>query len=439
MNITVIGTGYVGLVTGACLAYLGMNVLCMDRDENKIAMLKNLDIPIYEPGLEEIVRDTALSGHLSFTTSINEAVKFSDAIFIAVGTPTLPGNIPDTSYVIEAAKEIAVNMNRHKVIITKSTVPVGTGQIIRKEIESLLHERKKDIDFDIVSNPEFLREGSAVKDFMKPDRIVIGAETQRAIDIMKKIYSIHISLEVPFLITNIETAEMIKYASNGFLASKISFINEIANMCELCNADIKTVSKAMGLDTRIGNSFLNPGPGYGGSCFPKDTKAMLYIGKRIGYIPRIIKSAVKVNENQRLITLKKVKTLLGDLKGKTITILGTAFKAGTDDIRESPAVYAIKTLLKEGCLIKVYDPKALENTKKELYGMENIEYHSDLYQSTVGSHCIILFTEWEEFLNIDFLKLKSLVINPIILDLRNLYEPSFIKNHGFIYKGVGRE
>lgn len=439
MNITVIGTGYVGLVTGACLAHLGMNVVCMDKDENKIAMLKNIDIPIYEPDLEEIVKDTILSEHLRFTTSIEEAVKFADSIFIAVGTPTLPGNVPDISSVIEAAKEIAVHMNSYKAIITKSTVPVGTGQIIKNEIKKLLIGEKKDIDFDIVSNPEFLREGSAVKDFMKPDRIVVGMETKRAESIMKRIYSIHISLEVPFLITNIETAEMIKYASNGFLASKISYINEIANMCELCNADVKTVSKAMGLDTRIGSSFLNPGPGYGGSCFPKDTKAMLYIGKKIGYIPKIIKSAIKVNENQRFMILKKVKALLGDLNGKTITVLGTAFKAGTDDIRESPAVYTIKALLKEGCSIKVYDPKALENTKKELYSMENIEYHSDLYEAAVDSDCIILFTEWQEFFNLDFLKLKSLVKNPVFLDLRNIYEPSAVRMYDFVYKSVGRE
>lgn len=439
MNISVIGTGYVGLVTGACLAHLGMNVLCMDRVENKIAMLKNISIPIYEPGLEEIVRDTTLSGHLNFTSKIEKAVEFADAIFIAVGTPTLSDNIPDISSVIEVAREVAENMNTYKLIITKSTVPVGTGQSIKNEIKKVLIKSKKHIDFDIASNPEFLREGSAIKDFMKPDRIVVGVENQRAADIMKKIYSIHVSLEVPFLITSIETAEMIKYASNSFLASKISFINEIANMCELCNADIKTVSLAMGLDPRISSSFLNPGPGYGGSCFPKDTKAMLYIGKKIGYTPEIIKSTIKVNENQRLLTLKKIKNLLGDIKGKTITILGTAFKAGTDDIRESPAIYAIKSLIKEGCLIKVYDPKALENTKKELLGMENIQYCSDVYEAAVDSHCIIIFTEWQEFMNIDFLKLRNLVNSLIFLDLRNIYDPSVVRKYGFIYRGIGRK
>lgn len=438
MNITVIGTGYVGLVTGACLAYLGMNVLCMDRDESKINTLKNINLPIYEPGLEEIVRDTVLSGHLNFTTSIEDAVRFADVIFIAVGTPTLTDNTPDISSVIEAVKEIAINMNSPKTIITKSTVPVGTGQIIKNEVKSLLIEKKKNVCFDIVSNPEFLREGSAVKDFMKPDRIVIGVENQKAAEVMKRIYSLHISLDIPLLVTNIETAEMIKYASNAFLASKISFINEIANMCELCSADIKVVSQAMGLDPRIGNSFLNPGPGYGGSCFPKDTRAMLYIGKKIGYIPRIIRSTVRVNENQRVLTIKKLKNMLGDLKGKTLTILGTAFKAGTDDIRESPAIYAIKYLIKEGCLIKVYDPKALENTKKELYDMKNIEYCTNLYEASTGSDCIILFTEWQEFLDIDFLKLKSLVKNPVFLDLRNLYDPLTIRKYDFIYKGVGR-
>lgn len=438
MNIAVIGTGYVGLVTGACLAYLGMNVLCMDRDESKITMLKKINLPIYEPGLEEIVRDTTLSGHLSFTTSIEEAVMFADAIFIAVGTPTLADNTPDISSVIEAAKEIALYMNSPKTIITKSTVPVGTGQIIKNEIKNLLIEKKKTICFDIVSNPEFLREGSAVKDFMKPDRIVIGVENQKAAEIMKRIYSLHISLDIPFLVANIETAEMIKYASNAFLASKISFINEIANMCELCSADIKMVSQAMGLDPRIGNSFLNPGPGYGGSCFPKDTRAMLYIGKKIGYIPRIVKSTVRVNENQRVLTIKKLKNMMGDLKGKTLTILGTAFKAGTDDIRESPAIYAIKSLLKEGCLIKVYDPQALENTKKVLSDMQNIEYYSNLYEAAINSDCIILFTEWQEFLDIDFSKLKSLVKNPVLLDLRNLYDPFTIRKYDFIYKGVGR-
>lgn len=438
MKISIIGAGYVGLVTSACLSQLGMVVLCMDRDKERINMLKRCNIPIYEPYLEEIIKDNISSKHLRFTNNIEEAIDFSDVIFIAVGTPTLENYIPDIKSVLEISEITAMLIKSYKVIVIKSTVPVGTGMIVKKKICDILSKANKNIKFDIVSNPEFLREGNAVKDFMKPDRIVIGAENKKAVDIMKKIYSIHLLMDYPFVISSIETAELIKYASNGFLSTKISYINEISNLCELCNADIDVVSKAMGLDKRIGNSFLKPGPGFGGSCFPKDTRAMLYIGEKLGYIPKIIKSTIEVNENQKNIMVKKIKSVTGDLNGLTITALGTAFKPGTDDIRESPSIYIIKELLKDKPLIKIYDPKAIKNTINELNDKKNIKYYLNLYDACFKSDCIIIFTDWEEFIDIDFTRLKKIVRKPVLIDLRNIYEPLYVKEHGFLYEGVGR-
>lgn len=437
MKVSVIGAGYVGLVTAACLSQFKMTVLCMDKDKEKIDMIKNFHIPIYEPNLEEIIKDNVISKRLTFTSNIEEAISFSDIIFISVGTPTLENNIPDIKSVLEVSKNIAKYINSYKVIVIKSTVPVGTYMVIKESISDILRKSNKNIEFDIVSNPEFLREGTAVKDFMKPDRIVIGAENKKAIEIMKELYKIHLMMDYPFIITNNETAELIKYASNGFLSTKISYINEISNLCDLCNADVEAVSKAMGLDQRIGNSFLKPGPGYGGSCFPKDTKALLYIGEKFGYIPKIIKSTIEVNENQKYIMIKKIKSILGSLNGLTLTALGTSFKPGTDDIRESPSIYIIKELLKYNPIIKIYDPKAIKNTIKEL-GTKKLKYYSNLYDACFKSDCIIIFTDWDEFKNIDFINLFKLVRKPIIIDLRNIYEPLYIKNHGFLYEGVGR-
>lgn len=438
MNIAVIGTGYVGLVTGGCLAQLGMNVICMDIDKEKIEKLKNGVIPIYEPGLEEIIKENLISKRLVFTTSIEEAVAHGKVIFIAVGTPPQQDDSADLKYVYQAARDIAKHMEDYKVIVNKSTVPIGTGLLVKSEIESILKQRDKTFGFDVVSNPEFLREGTAVKDFLKPDRIIIGAESEISLNFMKKIYDVQIQLDIPIIVTNLETAEMIKYAANAFLATKISYINEIADMCDLCNADVRVVSVAMGLDNRIGPKFLNPGPGYGGSCFPKDTKALVKIGKDLGYLPKIIESVVEVNDNQSMIMFKKIKSAIGNLENKVITILGIAFKPETDDIREAPAISIIKILLENGVKIKAFDPEAMENAKK-IHPDLAIEYYSDMYSACENSDCIVLVTEWKDFLNLDFLKLKSIVRTPIFVDLRNAYVPSYVKNLGFLYRGVGRK
>lgn len=438
MNISVIGTGYVGLITGACMAELGMNVLCMDTDMDKVYKLKEGIPPIYEPGLLELVQENySNSKRLNFTSNTQEAVTHADVIFITVNTPTLADESSDLQHVFGAAKEIGRYMNDYKVVVNKSTVPVGTGQLIKEEIRKILRQRAEDIPFDVVSNPEFLREGAAVKDFVNADRIVIGTESEKAKNIMKKLYNVQILMGIPFITTNIETAEMIKYASNAFLATKISYINEIANMCELCGADVSIVSQAMGLDNRIGPKFLNPGPGYGGSCFPKDTKALVGIGKRLGYVPRIVKSVINVNDNQRKQMVRKIRKAVGKLENKVITVLGIAFKPETDDIRESPSIYIIKILLEEKAVIKVYDPKALDNTKK-YYPELNVQYREDEYSACEGSDCIILATEWEQFKNLDFQRLKGIVNKPVFIDLRNIYNPSFVKDSGFIYEGVGR-
>ncbi len=437
MNISLIGTGYVGLITGICLAEFGMNVMCMDTDREKIHKLNEGTLPIYEPGLEELMKKNYNEGRIKFSTDIKKAVKHGKVIFIAVGTPALEDNNADLQYVFQAVKEIGIYMEEYKVIVDKSTVPVGTGQRVKNEIKDILKQRKKDIPFDVVSNPEFLREGSALKDFMKPDRIVIGAESKKAINIMKSIYRVQSMIDIPLIITNIETAEIIKYASNAFLSTKISFINEIANMCELCNADISIVSRAMGLDTRIGPQFLNPGPGFGGSCFPKDTKAIVSIGKEIGYVPRIVESVITVNENQRDLMVKKIEKIAGNLENKVITILGLAFKPETDDIREAPSIYIIQEILKKHGKVKVFDPQAMENMKK-LYPFLDIEYSKDTYKACMNSDCIVLLTEWKEFLDLNFVKLKKLVRRPIFIDLRNVYEPEYIEKAGFLYEGVGR-
>lgn len=438
MNISSIGTGYVGLVTGACLAELGMNVICMDTDEEKINRLKNGEIPIYEPGLEEIVKRNYHFGRLRFSIDIKDTVQNSEVIFIAVGTPTLADGTADLQYVFQVAREIARHMDKYKVIVNKSTVPIGTGQRVKEEIKNILRQYKNDIEFDVVSNPEFLREGSAVKDFIKPDRIVIGTESEKALNIMKQIYNTHIILDIPIVTTNIETAEMIKYASNGFLATKVSYINEIANICELCNADVSIVSNAMGLDNRIGPKFLKPGPGFGGSCFLKDIKALIGIGRTLGYTPQIVKSVIRVNYNQRKRMFNKIKNAVGQLQNKTVTILGIAFKPNTDDIRETPVISIIEALLDSKAKVKTYDPQAMENMKK-LYPKMDVEYCSDIYSACENTDCIVILTDWEQFGKLDFERLKSIVRTPIFLDLRNMYDPVHVKKFGFAYQGVGRE
>ena len=432
MNICVIGTGYVGLVTGSCFAEFGLNVTCVDNDEQKIALLQKGTSPIFEPGLEEMVKRNLREGRLVFTTEIDKAVEKSLVIFIAVGTPPKKDGSVDMTYIDEVARKIGENLNGYKVIATKSTVPVGTGERIRKVIQQ--YERKK-VNFDIVSNPEFLREGAAIEDFMRPNRVVIGAASEQAMAIMKDLYSPLYLIEAPFVITNIETAEMIKYASNAFLATKVSFINEIANICEKVGADVNVVAKGMGLDQRIGSKFLHAGPGYGGSCFPKDTLGIAKIAEKHGYRFEIVRSVMKVNEKQKERMVAKVKDALGNLKGKTIAILGLSFKPNTDDMREAPSLKIISSLQREGAKIRAYDPKAMEVARKIF---KKIEYGKDPYDVAKGSDALLIITEWNQFRNLDLKRLQKMMKSPVFLDFRNIYEPAKMREMGFKYFGVGR-
>jgi UDPglucose 6-dehydrogenase len=432
MNICVVGTGYVGLVTGACLAEFGMNVVCVDNDQQKIGLLKEGTIPIYEPGLEGLVTKNMREGRLSFSTSIEEGVKSSLVIFVAVGTPSHDDGSADLGAAEEVAKEIARSMNGYKVIVIKSTVPVGTARRLKKLI---LDQQPQPIPFDVVSNPEFQREGSAIDDFMRPDRVTIGAESEQAIAIMKDIYSALYLIETPFVITNLETAEMIKYAANAFLATKVSFINEVANLCEMMGADVHHVAKAMGLDGRIGRKFLHPGPGYGGSCFPKDTRALSRMAQEKGYFFKILDSVIRVNEEQKKRMAMKIQEKVGDLQGKTIGILGLSFKPNTNDIRESSAIAIIKDLLAMGAKVKAFDPVAIEEAKGIL---PEVEYRGDAYEVAQGADALVLVTEWNQFRRLDLQRLKTLLKTPIFIDLRNVYEPDQMKRLGFNYCGVGR-
>ena len=438
-NVTIIGTGYVGLVTGVCLASMGRNVMCCDQDSAKIEMLNNGVMPIFEPSLQNLAYNCIRKNRLSFTTDISKAVNHSDIIFITVNTPTLPDNTCDTSRVCEVARSIGTYMNNYKVIVNKSTVPVGTGKNVKRIISSILGERGCSIPFDVVSNPEFLREGSAVYDFVYPDRIVIGAESDKAANILKDIYRNQLEKNIPLVLTDIETAEMIKYASNAFLAVKVSFANEMANLCELCGVDVTMVTMGMGLDKRIGPHFLNPGPGFGGSCFPKDVRALTALSSQYGYDFIMLQSVIEVNRRQQERMLSKIeKALAGQPDGTAVTVLGLSFKPGTDDIRESPAVAIISALLERKASIAVYDPRAMENMKKEYPQME-LKYCNDVYSASTDSECIILATEWKEFADLDFKKLKSIVKKPVFMDLRNMYEPEYVKSFGFYYEGVGRK
>ncbi|MCX7913161.1 MAG: UDP-glucose/GDP-mannose dehydrogenase family protein [Thermodesulfovibrionales bacterium] len=432
MHISVIGTGYVGLVIGACLAEFGSFVTCIDKDISKIESLQKGITPFYEPGLGDLVWKNLTRGRLTFTTDIAKGVADALVIFIAVGTPPRGDGSADLRYVEEVAKEIACHIKNYTVIVTKSTVPIGTGERIRRIISENL---KEEVDFDIVSNPEFLRQGSAIEDFMHPSRVIIGAKSAKAIAIMKDLYRTLYLLDVPFLITDIETAELIKYASNSFLATKISFVNELAKLCEKVGADINIVAKGMGLDERIGSKFLHAGPGYGGSCLPKDTQALLNIALEHDVKLEILSAVIRANKNQLLWVVEKIKRVLKEIKDKTITILGLSFKPDTDDIRESPAIIIIKELLKEGASIRAYDPSAMENTKSIL---PSIVYCKDPYEACEKADALIIVTEWKEFRNLDLKKILMLLKEPYFIDLRNVYEPSRMKMLGFKYYSIGR-
>jgi len=432
MNICVVGTGYVGLVTGACFAEFGIKVVCVDNDEIKIRNLKKGILPIYEPGLEEIVRKNSREGGLSFSTDLGNAIQQSLVIFIAVGTPSREDGSADLSYVEAVAREIASHLNGYKVIVTKSTVPVGTGA----KIQQIINEQKGEgAEFDIVSNPEFLREGSAIEDFMRPNRVVIGANSTQAIAILKDLYRALYLLETPFVITDVVSAEMIKYASNAFLATKVSFINEMATLCERVKADVHQVARGMGLDRRIGSKFLHPGPGFGGSCFPKDTKALNQIAREHGYSFEIVEAVVRVNENQRSRMVEKIRNAIGGFQNKTLGVLGLSFKPNTNDIRDSPSIAIISLLQKEGSMIRAFDPIAMDEAKKVL---KNVQFCSDAYETSKGCDALILMTEWNQFRNLDLDRIKSVLTQPIFIDLRNVYDPLRMAKMGFQYVGVGR-
>jgi len=432
MHISVIGTGYVGLVTGACFAEFGVNATCMDNDAKRIGKLEKGEVPFYEPGLTELVTKGSKEGRLSFTTDIAKAVEKALVIFIAVGTPPRSDGSADLSYVEEVGRGIARNMTGYKVIVTKSTVPVGTGETLRKVITA---SQSGKFRFDIVSNPEFLREGSAIEDFMRPNRVVIGAESEQAIAIMKDLYRPLYLIETPFLVTDIPTAEMVKYASNAFLATKISFINEMATLCEKVGADVQVVAKGMGLDKRIGSKFLHAGPGFGGSCFPKDLAALIQTGERLGYPMQIARAASKVNDEQRQRMVEKILETVGDLTGKTFAFLGLSFKPNTNDLRESPALAIAQAFIKQGVSIRAYDPVALEEASQTVNGLIPCR---DAYHAAEGSDALILMTEWNQFRNLDFDRLKTLMRKLVLFDLRNVYEPTKVETLGFLHVSVGR-
>jgi UDPglucose 6-dehydrogenase len=433
VKICVVGSGYVGLVTGACLADFGVRVTGVDKDEAKIAALSKGEIPIFEPGLQTLVRKNMAEGRLAFTTDLGPAIEEALAVFIAVGTPPLPDGSADLSFIRQVAGSIGRHLNGYKVVVTKSTVPTGTGQMIE---EIIARESGRRHDFAIVSNPEFLREGSAIEDFMHPDRVVIGSRDERAREIMRDIYAPLARADVPFVVTGVETAELIKYASNGFLATKISFINEIAALCEAYGADVEVVARGMGLDQRIGPRFLNPGPGFGGSCFPKDTRAVAQLAQQKGLTFRIIEAVLAANETTKTRMLGKLRDALGSFEGKTVAVLGLSFKPDTDDIRESPALTLVQGLLSGGAEVRAYDPEAMEAFRGEL---PHVCYCENAYAAAEGADALAIVTEWNQFRALDLERLRAALRHPLILDFRNLYEPEKVAAQGFRYISVGRQ
>ncbi|MBD74340.1 MAG: UDP-glucose 6-dehydrogenase [Rickettsiales bacterium] len=437
MKITIIGTGYVGLVSGACFAEFGVDVVCIDKDIDKISNLKNGKIPIFEPGLEDLVKKNSLAKRLHFDIELKKYLNKSDAIFIAVGTPSRRGDgHADLSYVYEVAREIAENLNNYSVIVNKSTVPVGTG----KKVKEIIKKKNSELDFDVASNPEFLREGSAIDDFMRPDRVVIGSESEKAKKILKELYRPLYLLETPILFTKRETAELIKYASNAFLATKITFINEISDLCEKVGANVNDISIGMGLDGRIGKKFLHPGPGYGGSCFPKDTLALVKTAKDYQSPLGLVEHVVRSNNVRKKNIYKKIETAFKNkLSGKTITILGLTFKPNTDDMRESPSIDLINALTSRKVNLNVFDPEGMDEAKK-IFGKKflNIFWHNEPYKAMRGSDALVILTEWNQFRALNFKKVKKLLNNPFVIDFRNIYNPKDMIKLGIKYFSLGR-
>ena len=432
MNICVVGVGYVGLVTAACFSEFGIDVTCVDCDAAKIHHLQRGEVPIYEPGLEELVRKNLREGRLRFTANLKEGVEQALVVFLAVGTPPQGDGSADLRFVDAVAREVAETMDGYKVIVTKSTVPVGTGERVAEIIRA---NQKAPVAFDVVSNPEFLREGSALEDFMRPNRVVIGASSEQAIAIMRDLYRPLYLIETPFLITDVETAELVKYASNAFLATKISFINEIAQLCERLGVDVNVVAKGMGLDSRIGSKFLHAGAGFGGSCFPKDSLALIQMGSANGVRLELLESVIRVNRTQRARILEKVTRLAGGLRGKTIGVLGLAFKPNTDDLREAPAMELIEALLAAGASVKAFDPAATDQAAV-LY--PSVEMCKDAYAVAEGTDALVLMTEWNQFRNLDLGRIRNAVRQPVFVDGRNVYDPARMSSLGFTYEGMGR-
>jgi UDPglucose 6-dehydrogenase len=433
MNIVVLGAGYVGLVSAACFAEFGVQVTCVDQSKEKIDALLEGKIPIFEPGLDDLVARNMRNGNLTFATSMMPAIKEAEAVFIAVGTPARRGDgHADLSYVYGAAREIAQHISHYTVIVTKSTVPVGTGH----EIAKLVRESNPKAEFDVCSNPEFLREGSAINDFMRPDRVVIGCESDRAASVMKSLYRPLYLIETPMVIAGLETAELTKYAANAFLAAKITFINEIADLCEKVGADVQTVAKGMGLDGRIGRKFLHAGPGYGGSCFPKDTLALARTAQDKGAPMRLVEATIDVNDRRKKQMAARIVTACsGQVKGKTIAILGVAFKPNTDDMRDSVSLDVIPALQKAGATVRAYDPEAMDEAKKML---NDVVWCRNAYDTMTGADAVAILTEWNEFRALDFARIKALLKTPIMVDLRNIYRPDEVRAAGFTYMSIGR-
>jgi UDPglucose 6-dehydrogenase len=435
MNICVVGTGYVGLVTGACLADFGMQVVGVDKDCAKIDRLSKGEIPIYEPGLKSLVTKNMEEGRLAFSTDLGPAIEEAQAVFIAVGTPPREDGSADLTFIREVAESIGTHLNGYKVIVTKSTVPIGTGQMIEQIVREKAGGKHR---FAVVSNPEFLREGSAIDDFMHPDRVVIGTRDPKAAELMRDIYSPLAAADVPIIVTDVESAELIKYASNGFLATKISFINEVARICEAWGANVEVVSKGMGLDSRIGPKFLNAGPGFGGSCFPKDTRAAAQIARDSNLRFKIIEAVVEVNDEVQARMLDKIESALdGGLSGKKVAVLGLSFKPNTDDVRESPALVIVRGLLAGGAEVRAYDPEAMD-AFADMLKEDSISYCKDAYDAADGADVLVIVTEWNQFRKLEVDRLHELLKQPLIVDLRNLYEPDKMAAAGFRYVSIGR-
>jgi len=433
MRIAMIGTGYVGLVSGACFSEFGTQVICVDKDRGKIKQLENGELPIYEPGLDALVSKNVAAGRLSFTTELEPAVKSADAVFISVGTPSRRGDgHADLSYVYAAATEIAQAIEGYTVVVTKSTVPVGTG----REVQRIILATNPGTEFDMVSNPEFLREGSAIEDFMRPDRIIIGTNSKAALDLLKELYRPLYLLETPILRTNIETAELIKYAANTFLATKITFINEISELCEKVGANVQEVARGIGLDGRIGPKFLHAGPGYGGSCFPKDTRALVQTANEQGTPLKVVETVIEVNsERKRRMSDKIVTACGGSVKNKTIAVLGLTFKPNTDDMRESPSLSIVPALQAAGATIRTYDPQGMDEARELL---PNTVFCLDAYETMIGANALVIVTEWNEFRLLDLKRVKTLLVDPVLVDLRNIYNTDEIARAGLNYYSVGR-